>query len=475
MKVWTGVLVILVLAGSVPAVSPAKVKDLRRVRKIAGADSEVIYKFQDEQDEYVTLSAQSASRGSEAAKAWAATKKADKVVAVIARSPFGGGETAESYWPTGARAELLKNVVEPLKKAGIDKVVLTDTLKREVQQVGRDEAKRSPGNSGNKTALPGLVSLDPAYDYQFVLLIGLHHEPIPHRGVRRTAGGKVVYSRSSRVNAWAILFHAPTATAFWGATATASARHRAAADPLNDAAASALSGLDFTGIGSDNIPQHIKQLANPKGFGVLDTAAMLAQTQRADAAAAIVKAAGSQPAFMNKVRVLRYFSQKGVVQDYRIDPAKAKQRRHVLISQSVMMRVLLLEHLRGLRGIQPCAVVAHVPRMTDAQIPGIGQRLAGRLRPLSGDDEIVLISELANADFRAGRRYRGIFRINRIVAIRNLGFCRVHIDKAMVVAQSLAQRKPARPRPGRKPRRDYIKEAGAAALKQLVQAKADQQ
>ena len=450
----TVILVILVFGGSVFAATPAEVKALRRVRRVEKNRVEVLYQFE---DEFVTLEVQAGRRGCKAAGAWAKFDKASNPVAVIARSPFGGGESAKSYWPAGAKAELLQGVVEPLKKAGLKKVVLPDLIE-EKTAVGRDEAKRSPGNS--KAGLPGLASLGPAYDYEFVLVVGLHHEPVPHGGVRRTVEGKAVYSRSSRVNAWAVLFHAPTATAFWCATATAGVDHRTAADPLNAASATAIGALDFTGIGADNIPKYIKQLAEPKGHNCLDIAAMLAQTQRADAAEAIVRAATSVSAFKNTVRVVRYVSQRGVVQDYRTDRATAGKRKFVEVSQPVMIRVLLLEHLRGFRGIGPCVVLARVPRDRDFQIPRIGRRWAGRLMPLSADDEIVLIGELASGS-------TGLFSRNRVAAVRNLGRCRVRIDEAKVVAGLFANRKIRKPKPGRKPRRDYLKEAGAAALKEL--------
>lgn len=448
-----GLFSILVITGSVLAAGPAEVKALRQIRKIDKGRFEVLYKFQ---DEYVTPSVQAGRRGVAATKAWAKFDKASNPVAVIARSPFGGGESSKSYWPTGAKAELLKNVVEPLKKAGPKKVVLPDLL---------EEDKDKDSGSVIKKPFPEVGFSE---DYEFVLVVGLHHEPVPHGGVRRTVAGKVVYSRSSRVNTWAILFHAPTATAFWGATAVASVDHRTAADPLNAAAETAMGALDFTDIGADNIPGYIKKLTEPKGLNALDTAAMLAQTQRADAAEAIVKAATSVAAFRNTVHVVRYVSQKGVVQDYRVAPATIKRLRCVEISQPVMMRVLLLEHLRGLRCGQPCAVLARVGRMKGIEIPRIGRRQVGRLMPLSADDEVVLLGELANADFDSRRkRATEVLWSNRVAAVRNLGRCRVYIDEAKAVAGLFAGRKIPKPKPGKKPRRDYLKEAGAAALKEL--------
>lgn len=445
-----GLFSILVVTGSALAVTPADVKALRQERKVDKGRVEFLYQFQ---DEHVTLAAQAARRGSEAVKVWAKFDQKSEAVAVLSRSPFGGGESAKSYWPEGVKAELLKNVVEPLKKAGIKKVVLSDILKRDI-------LKREKRATKSEKGFPE--------GYEFALVTGMHHEPVPHRGSRRTVAGKVVYSRSSRVNAWAILFHAPTATAFWCTTATADVDCRDDDAPLNTAAERALGNLDFTGIGADNIPGHIKKLAEPEGLNTLDIAAMLAQTQRADAAEAIVRAATSVSAFKNSVRVVRYVSQKGVVQDYRTDRAAAEKRKYVEMAQPVMMRVLLLEHLRGFHGIGPCTVLARVPRERDFQIPYIGRRRLGRLMPLSADDEIVLISELANADFD-NRRKRGaeILWSNRFSAVRNLGRCRVHIDEAKVVARLFAERKITKPKRGRKPRRDHLKEAGIAALKEL--------
>ncbi len=442
MRRLVGLFSILVLTGSTLAVTPADVKALRQVRKVEKGRVEFLYKFQ---VEYVTLPAQAAKRGGEAARAWAKFDKKSKAVAVLARSPFGGGESVKSYWPVGVKDELLKNVVEPLKKAGIKKIVMVDTLKREVQP---------------KVGFPK--------GYEFVLVIGFHHEPVPHRGSRRTVAGKVVYSRSSRVNAWAILFHAPTATAFWCATATAGVDHRDVDDPLNTAAERAMAALDFTGIGTDNIPGYIKKLAEPEGFNALDIAATLAQTQRADAAEAIVRAATSVSAFKNSVRVVRYVSQKGVVQDYRTGREAAERRKYVEMVQPVMMRVLLLEHLRGFRGIGPCAVLARVPRERDFQIPRIGRRQVGRWMPLSADDEIVLLGELANADFDNRRkRTTEVLWSNRVAAVRNLGRCRVRIDETKVVARLFAERKTPKPKRGQRPRRDRLKEAGIDALKEL--------
>ena len=455
MKGLIGLFSILVVAGSVFAVTPAEIKALRKVRKIDKNRVEFLYQFE---DEYVTLAAQAAGHGSEAARAWAKFDKKTKAVAVLARSPFGGGESVKSYWPIGVKSELLKNVVEPLKKAGIKKVVLTDMPEEEGKN-GGSVKKTSP-----KAGFPE--------GCEFVLVIGFHHEPVPHRGSRRTVAGKVVYSRSSRVNAWAILFHAPTATAFWCASATTGVDRSDVDDPLNVAAERAVAALDFTGIGTDNIPGYIKKLAEPEGFNALDIAATLAQTQRADAAEAIVRAATSVSAFKNSVRVVRYVSQKGVVQDYRTGREAAEKRKYVEMAQPVMMRVLLLEHLRGFRGLQPCAMLARVPRERDFQIPRIGRQQVGRLMPLSADDEIVLIAELVDADFsfqNRKKRTKELLWRTRHDAVGNLGRCRVHIDEAKVIARLFAERKITKPKPPRAAYLDEIglKEAGIDALKEL--------
>jgi hypothetical protein len=104
----------------------------------------------------------------------------------------------------------------------------------------------------------------------------------------------------------------------------------------------------------------------------------------------------------------------------------------------------------------------------DFEIGPLGQSLAGRVQPVNGDDEIILIGELAHSDRRR------IFRRNFAAAVRNLGKCRVHIDEAMAVAKFYATRKLPPPRRGR-PRRDPLKDAGRAALLELNQARIEQQ
>ena len=101
-------------------------------------------------------------------------------------------------------------------------------------------------------------------------------------------------------------------------------------------------------------------------------------------------------------------------------------------------------------------------------IQPIGATYGGRLGPLSADDEIVLIGELAHSDRRR------IFRRNFTTAVRNLGKCRVHIDAAMAVAKFYADRKVPAPPRGRRRRRDPLKAAGRAALLELNRARVEQ-
>ncbi len=305
-------------------------------------------------------------------------------------------------------------------------------------------------------------------DYEFVLVVGLHHEPVPHRSTRRRAGGEVVYFRSSRMTAWAILFRCKTRTAFWGATTVAKVGYQGVADPPNVAAETALGYLDFSKIGEDNIPEETTKLSPSSELRAVDLAAMLVQTQRADAVAAVIKTATSKSAYKTSAPVMRYFSARGAPLDFRTDPASAKRRRQALASQRVMVRLLLIEQLRGVRGVQACLLTAGVPRVDDLEIGRVGQYQCGLLEPLNADDEVVLISELANGDRRRA------FARNHVAAVKNLGKCRHYIDEAMAVARTYAERKPPPPRQGGRRRRDYLKEAGQQALAQLRQAKAQQ-
>jgi len=445
-------------ASSAPAqVSLKDVRALRRERMDQQGAVTVLYKFDPAGAEYRDPADQAALRGREAARAWGIFDRANEPVAVLARSPFGGEETPGSYWPTDVKPELLAGLQETLREAGL-KPEFPDPL-----------GKASEG--GTPPALPPgkpWPKLGFAEDYEFVLVVGMHHEPIPYLGTRRTGDGKIIYARSSRVNAWAILFHAPTATAFWATTATARVGHRSVPDPLNVAAETALGYLDFDEIGTDNIPDHIQDLTAQPGLYAIDAAAMLTQTQRADAVRAVVKFATSMAAYQSSIRVLRYFNQHGAAQDFRITPEEAKRRRYTYAAQPVVARMLLVEQLRGVRSIAAASTAALVPRHQDLDIGPIGQTYAGRLPPVNADEEIILICELACSD------RRGIFRRNLAGAIRNLGRCRVCLDEAMAVAKFYADRKPPAPRKGKRSRRDPLKEAGQAALRALTEAKAKQ-
>ena len=419
----------------------------------------VLYKFDADADLHIWPVEQAGRRGKEAAEAWQLFGKSDQPVAVIARSPYGGGETAKSYWPAGVKPELLRCLVEPLNKAGLKKVVLPD-LPVEAGE-GAVDATAEPAKPWPQAGF--------SEDYEFALLVGLHHEPIPYVGGRRQADGKPIYSRGSRVNAWAILFHCRTGTAFWATTAMVRVGYRGVADPLNLAAETVLGYLDFSRIGTDNIPTHIQKLRQAPGLNTMDLAAMLVQTQRADAVSAVMKLAADLSVYRTKPHVLRYFNERGTAQDYRIDPEQAKGRKFVYASQPVTLRVLLIEQLRGMRGVQGCSLAALVQVEEDFEIGPLGQSLAGRVQPLNGDDEIVLIGELAHSDRRR------IFRRYLTAAVRNLGKCRVHIDDAMAVAKFYADRKVPPPPRGRRPGRDPLKEAGQAALLELNRARSEQQ
>jgi len=225
-------------------------------------------------------------------------------------------------------------------------------------------------------------------------------------------------------------------------------------------------------VGTGNIAAHIKRFSEQQELPQADVAAMLVQTQRADAVAAVIEAARKPAAFRNTAWVVRWYNDRGMVQDYRIDPAGAKTKRYVLVNQRVLMRVLLLEQLRGMRGVQACVLAANVPQIDDIEIPQIGRRLVGRLVPICPDDELVLIAELAQRD---PRDRRGLFWRNSVAAVRLLGRCRFHVDEAMAVARAFALRKPPPPRKGRRPRTDPIRQAGIAALKELAEAKAQRE
>jgi hypothetical protein len=134
-----------------------------------------------------------------------------------------------------------------------------------------------------------------------------------------------------------------------------------------------------------------------------------------------------------------------------------------------MMRILLIEQLRAVRGIQPSVHVASMPYEEDVEVQPIGATCGGRLRPLSEDDEIVLLGTLAHRN--VWDRDTPFWR-NTAGAVRLIGTCRTYIDEAMAVAQVYASRPEPRPRRGR-PRRDPLREAGRAALAELRQTRAE--
>lgn len=205
----------------------------------------------------------------------------------------------------------------------------------------------------------------------------------------------------------------------------------------------------------------------------MDLAAMLVQTQRADAVTAVTEAAISPTAFRNTAWVVRWYSNRGMVQDYRIDPEAAKAKGCVLVSQRVLMRVLLIEQLQGMRSVQACVLAANVPQIDDIEVPQIGQQFVSTLGPVCPDDEVVLMAELAHRD---PYDRRGSFWRSSAGAVRNLGRCRFHIDQATAVARVFASRNPPPPPgKGRRPRTDPIRQAGIAALKELAEARAQRE
>ena len=474
---------VVVLAGAALCLGAGPLSDAKQMRQERSIDRdhyELKYRFEPDA-EHVTPAERAAARGARAAKAWLRFKDSGRPLAAIARSPYGGGETAKSYWPADIKAELLRKVAAPLAEAGLrpvmpdlpeEKPAAGDKPKPIRRRVDKDNPLADLDLDVKRAAQAGPPKPWPklgfSEDYEFVLVVGLHHEPVPHRSTRRRAGGEVVYFRSSRMTAWAILFRCKTRTAFWGATTVAKVGYQGVADPPNVAAETALGYLDFSKIGEDNIPDEVKKLSPSSELRAVDLAAMLVQTQRADAVAAVIKTATSKSAYKTSAPVMRYFSARGAPLDFRTDPASAKRRRQALASQRVMVRLLLIEQLRGVRGVQACLLTAGVPRVDDLEIGRVGQYQCGLLEPLNADDEVVLISELANGDRRRA------FARNHVAAVKNLGKCRHYIDEAMAVARTYAERKPPPPRQGGRRRRDYLKEAGQQALAQLRQAKAQQ-
>lgn len=458
------------LAGWASCRAGVPIQTVRQLRKQVKDDKgnvTVLYKFD---GEHVSLIEQASRRGAEAAEAWKQFDKDIDAIAVVARSPFGGGETASSYWPAQVKPELLRKVVAPLKKRGLD-VVVAELPDETPAEAGEKEDQADQGQPQPPTPKPW-PKQGFSEDYPFVLVVGMHHEPIPYRSARRTADGKVHVIRSSRVSAWAILFHAPTGSGFWATTAVSRVGYGTVDDPLNVAAETVLGYLDFADLGKHNVPEHIRSFRGREELPALDLAAVLVQTQRPDAVQAVIKGSTTKGAFTSTAWVLRWFNQRGTVQDFRMDPQQAQRSRCVRVSQRVMLRILLLEQLRGMRGLQSCVSTAALPYEEDIEIQPLGATYGGRLGPLSGDDEIVLIAELAN---RSVQDRKGAFWRHAASAVRNLGQCKVHIDEAMAVAGVYANRPAPRPRRGRRPRPDPLRQAGRAALAELNQTRVEQQ
>ncbi len=456
MRRFAAVLMALALAASSAMADAAleRLKALRREQRDEKDRLTILYQFEPG-GEYLSPAAQAVRNGYAAAQAWKLFDRSTTALPVVARSPYGGGETAKSYWPAEVKPELLRNLGEPLGKLGI-KAVFPEL------PAEKPEAQEPPAQPAKPWPTVGFPE-----DHEFVLLVGMHHEPIPYLGERSAVDRQAVQASGSRMNGWAILFHVATGTAFWATTAVARVGQRGVEDPLNLAAETVLRYLDLDDLGADNIPPQIERLAAFKDLQVVDLAAMLVQTQRADAVEAVIKLAMSKPAYLMKPRVLRFFNDSGTAQDYRIEPEQARAAKYAYASQLVTVRVLLMEQLRGMRSVQACSAAALVPKDEDWEMGPLGGSLAGRLQPLGGLDEILLITELAHSDPQS------LFRRNYAAAVRNLGKCRTHDEEAMAVARFYAERPVAPPRGGRPARQDPLKEAGKAALTELQQVRAE--
>jgi len=412
-------------------------------------------------DVYRTPGEQAALRGKEAAQAWEAFDKAQTVLPVVARSPYGGNECATSYWPEHVKPELLRIVGKALTDAG---------YKVELPEVPPDPATQPAGDAKTDEATTQRAEEAKPWpkvgwpeDHDFFLVVGLHHEPVGYLGKRRKVAGRMVYYRASRVNAWAILFHKDTGSGFWGSVSKRFIDHKGVADTLNMASAAALGYLGFDGMGSDNIPGQILRMRQNKELDAVDIAAMAAQTQRADATTAIGKFAMHKTGFSTAARVIRYFNQRGTVQDFRTPEARAAKGKCVLVSTRVVVRNLLLEQLRAAVGVSAAQPSAMITDMVDVDIGPIGRRNITTVGPLCGDDEIVLIAELAQGN---PHDRKGLFWRNPYGAVRMLGKCRVYMDEATTVAKVYATRRVVKDRRGRV-RRDRLRDAGKAAMKDL--------
>ncbi|HET6428916.1 MAG TPA: hypothetical protein VFJ30_10925 [Phycisphaerae bacterium] len=446
------------------------VRELRKDKTDEKGRVTPLFRF-DEQ--YLTMAEEAVIRGNEAAEAWGLFDKRIDELPVVARSPYGGGETDATYWPAQVDPQLLRVVAKNLSRKGLNPIL--PELPAEKPEGADEDAGAEKAEAPDAGAAPAGPPTPPwpkdgfPEPHKFVLVIGLHYEPIPYQSGQAPPGTTGLAIRSSRVNAWAILFHSAGGTAFWGATATARADHRADDDPINTAARAALNGLDFDDLGKHNLRELIGRYKARQELPAIDVAALLVQSQRADAVEAVVKSAMGKGAFTETAWVLRWYNQKGTVQDFRIDPEQAQRQRCVRVSQRVMMRILLLEQLRGVRGIQPSVQIAVMPYEDDIEVQPIGSTYGGRLRPLGEDDEIVLLGTLA---------HRGVwdqdtpFHRNQAGAVGLVGKCRLYIDQALAIAQVYASRPQPQPRRGR-PQRDALREAGIAAVAELQKTRAE--
>lgn len=461
-----------------PATIPAAILELRQEKVIDKQRSEVSYKFQ---DDYLSLVDRAAQRGKAAAEAWAAVDKTLTPVAVVARSPWGGGETATTYWPADIEPKLLTGLAGPLAKAGLRAVFpdFPDTATSmptssyatvEEAMAARATAELATKSGADKPKPFPAAGFSDAKDYQFVLVVGLHHEMNPHGGKRRADDGKTIYFRRSRVSSWAILFHVPTATAFWAAAGSAKADYVGIADPPSQAAAEALQNLDLSDLGRDNIPAVMAAFAGRTELEAIDLAACLCQTQRADAVAAVVKMCKSDAAYKHAVPMLRYFNEKGNPQDFRLSKADAEGKGLSLIDQGVTMHLLLMEQLRGVRSFEGAMVMATTPMVEDLDIRPLGKTQITITPPWNADDELVLLSELAVEDNRDPAKT--VFDRNWAGALQNLGKCKTRVDEAIEVAKYYVNRKmPMNPRPGPLPA-DPLRPAAQAAMDELQKTKA---
>jgi hypothetical protein len=465
------ILTLLALVGAValgaqPAKDPnaaglAAARAFRKELRNDKAKLVACYRF-DPTGDYLPLATQAAKRGQEAADAWQARDR-DKPVVVVTRSPWGGGETPTTYWPEGMKPELIKLIMEPLQKADVKFAFAEDAVATINAVLATQPA---PPGADAPATLPAVAWPATGFDKdaEFVLLIGMHYEHIPFKGNRGLdEEGKAMYERASRVNAWAILIHAPTATAFWGATAVGRVRAGVTLANQNAAAFQALTYLDFTDFGKENIAAQVAALPALDDLPVIDAAAMFIQSQRGDAAQAVVDYAMSKQAFKNTAAVLRWFNEQGTPQDFRIPEETVKKQGCSLVSQRIILQTLLIEQLRGVRSISACIPPASIVKTDDPFLGLVGKQYAGLIPPASGDEETLLIGELA-----VERPDLGPFATNLAQAIRDLGKCKTHVPEARAVATVYAERPVPPPPPNKPAPRDALKEAGKDALTNLA-------